>query len=96
MRPEVLVANRAWLIQLRAAHANLSFSQSVVTRAFRTLVKPAWDLSPSECLDWSETMGRRVRAACRHLQQASLKQPRWWQRAFGADLDAVADVPPAA
>eukprot|EP00969_Alexandrium_andersonii_P136897 6056647-Alexandrium_andersonii.AAC.1 len=55
----VLVAHRRWLSELWTIQANLAFSQSLLASTFRQLLKPEWNLTAEQGVDWVECMGRR-------------------------------------
>eukprot|EP00969_Alexandrium_andersonii_P062842 2767593-Alexandrium_andersonii.AAC.1 len=75
LRADVLCAHRRWILQLRGLQANLSFTQAALVKVFHSLCRPEWALTREQTEDWAKTMAKRVRAACRHVQQSSIKRP---------------------
>ena len=73
--------------KLKKEQANLSLHQSELEAVFKPLTHDAWRLTAGDILDWTETMGKRVRCACRHIQQAASKKtcPRWVQNLIVPD-----------
>ena len=73
--------------KLKKEQANLSFPQSELEAVFKSLIDDTWKLTAAEILDWKKTMGKRVRCACRHIQQAASKKtcPRWVQNLIEPD-----------
>jgi len=82
VNPELLVAHKVFLRSLTHTCENLSFNKAQLKKVFQRLVveKQFSELSTSTLqAHWVKTMGRRVRAACRHLAQARIrKQPPQW------------------
>ena len=60
--------------KLKKEQANLSFTQSVLETVLASLNDDAWRQTAAKILDWTKTMGKRFRCACRHIQQAASKK----------------------
>eukprot|EP00969_Alexandrium_andersonii_P226444 9999736-Alexandrium_andersonii.AAC.1 len=66
----------------------MAFAPKLVTSAMSLLLRPEWGLSDTESTDWAETLSRRIRCACRHIQQSKIKQPRWFCNYFPEMVEA--------
>ena len=92
--PSKVTKHKDLLHALQGAQGNLLFKQKDMAEAFLDIARERtqvgdWDLREAEAHDWAVTMGRRVRAMCRHVAQAIVKSPRTpWLR--------LLELPPAA
>ena len=83
-----LIRSREVFVALRDCQYNLSFAKTQMQGISSGLADKTNKFSlpdPASRADWIETMERRVRAACRHVAQARLKNPRcsWLRQLFG-------------
>lgn len=73
--------------ELQQIQANFSFVPSAVKAALTAVAESKsseWKLTKSEAMQFSTTVGKRLRSMCRHVGQNMIKkkQPKWLQKLF--------------
>jgi len=94
--PDMLMRFGALFQDLAKLQPNLAFTQSSMTWACKDIMNQknvVWKLDKSQQKEQPATMARRLRSACRHVQQAMIKtkKPRWvvdMMQLDPADIDA--------
>ena len=75
----VIVAHTFFLKALYDLQENLAFLQSSTKATFLSIgrtMNDTWQLSDTDLDDWAETMAKRTRTMCRHLQTSMSRVPR--------------------
>ena len=83
-----LLRSRDVFVILREFQYNLAFSRTMMVNILKELDARStkWEFTKAEDLEtWLDTMQARIRAACRHIQQARVKNPSctWLRELFG-------------
>ena len=102
---QVILAQSSLLKCLKDLQDNLSFSQASMLEAYKVIGESknkVWQLPPDQLEDWAQTVAKRTRAMCRHLQQALCRNqviPKllhalpWLRPAAGAPEEPAAGAP---
>ena len=100
--PQALLSISAFWQKLVKIHPTLNFNQSYLVETFQKAyldLKDKWSrtMTDDEIKHWSETMSKRIRTACRHINNTRNKHGScgWLDRLFAKHIDDGISEPAA-